>query len=418
MKRGTINNIFKSNRKVLANFSYLSILEIFIIAAPLFTYPYLVKTLGRELYGWVITAQVTASYCTVLIDFGFKRISARHIAINNHNKDKINEVVSAILTLRSGLWILSFLIYSSVILLVPSYREHYVLFFFSFLTTISSVLFLDFYFQGTENMKYITIVNIVVRGTFVIATFFIIKKSTDYIYVPLLWSTGYALGGALSLWIGFHKYNIKYTLPDKKILIAHLHEGSVIFTSDVMITIKDKFNYNLMGALVGVSEIVIYDIGAKICSLLQKPVTILSTVLFPRIAKRQSVNQVKKAMGGILVFSTTMVILVNAFLPQIVKFFILEDIDLDAIRLYTLSPIFVGISWFISMNVFFAFGKQRLVLKSTYVTTIGYLILLGIFYFTGYLNSVMSFVILTVSSYLIEAIFRGILCNKIFKSLS
>ena len=77
------------NKKLISNFSYLTILEVFILIAPLITYPYLVKVLGRDLYGWVITAQVTASYCSVLVDFGFKRISARHIAKNVDNPLKI-----------------------------------------------------------------------------------------------------------------------------------------------------------------------------------------------------------------------------------------------------------------------------------------------------------------------------------------
>ena len=98
---------YHNNKKLLTNFSWLTILEVFILVAPLLTYPYLVRVLGLKLYGWVITAQVTASYCTVLIDFGFRRISARHIATNLNNPLKMGEVVSSILLLRSGLWVLS-----------------------------------------------------------------------------------------------------------------------------------------------------------------------------------------------------------------------------------------------------------------------------------------------------------------------
>ena len=140
------------NKKLISNFSYLTILEVFILIAPLITYPYLVKVLGRDLYGWVITAQVTASYCSVLVDFGFKRISARHIAKNVDNPLKIGEVISTILILRSILWIIGFLVYLIVIWIITSYREHLTLFLFSFITTLSSVVFLDFYFRGIENM--------------------------------------------------------------------------------------------------------------------------------------------------------------------------------------------------------------------------------------------------------------------------
>lgn len=409
---------YKNNKKLFANFSWLAILEIFILIAPLITYPYLVKVLGRDLYGWVITAQITASYCTVLIDFGFKRISARHIATNSDNPQRMGEVISAILVLRCGLWLLSFIIYFAVVWLIDSYRGQMTLFLYSFLTTLSSVLFLDFYFQGIENMKYITIINIIVRGLFVGATFIIITQPSDYIYVPLLWSIGYVLGGLISIWVAFYKHKLHFTLPKLNILKHHLREGSIIFTSDVMLTIKDKFNYNLLGALVGISDVVIYDIGSKISGLLQKPVSILCTALFPQMAKKPSVERAKKAMLIIVLFSLVAIAITNSFLPLIVRFFIHEDIDLGAIRLYSLAPVIVGLSSFIAINIFFAFGKDKLVLKSTYVTTIGYLALLATMYFCGLLTNVMSFVILTLGAYLIEAIYRIFLCKQVFITIS
>lgn len=406
----------RNNKQLLANFSWLAILEFFILIAPLLTYPYLVRTLGRDLYGWVITAQITASYCTVLIDFGFKRISARHIATNASDPIKMGEIVSAILTLRGALWIISFIVYFVVVSLIGSYRQQLPLFLYSFLTTLSSVFFLDFYFQGIENMKYITVINVVVRGIFVAATFMFITKPSDYLYVPLLWSIGYILGGAISIWVAFGRHKLSFTLPSSDILKKHMREGSIIFFSDAMLTIKDKLNYNIMGALIGMSDIVVYDIGSKICNLIQKPVTILSTVLFPKMAKAPSISLAKKVLFFIIISTTIVVIIINILLPWIVKLFVNEVVDLTAIRLYTIAPIILGISSFIAVNIFYSFGKDKWILKSTYVTTIAYLFILVIMYTAGCLDSVMAFVFLTVSAYMIEAVYRIFVCHQIFKT--
>lgn len=408
-----LSSRLKKHKKLLSNFSWLAVLEIFILIAPLITYPYLVRVLGRELYGWVITAQVTASYCTVLIDFGFKRISARHIATNTDNPTKMSEVISTILTIRCALWLLSFLIYFIVVWLIQPYRQQLSLFLYSFFTTLSSVLFLDFYFQGTENMKFITIINIVVRGLFIAATFIIITSPDDYVYVPLLWSTGYVIGGALSLWIAFGRHNLSFIRPKREVLKKHMREGSIIFFSDAMLTIKDKLNYNIMGAIIGMSDIVVYDIGSKISTLLQKPATIFSTALFPKMAKSPSVVVAKKALIYITIATTLMVAVTNIFLPWIVKFFIADEIDISAIRLYTLAPIILGISSFISVNIFYSFGKEKWILNSTIVTTIGYVVMLGVMYLAGLLNSVFAFVSLTIFSLLIEAFYRATMCHNL-----
>ena len=84
------------------------------------------------------------------------------------------------------------------------------------------------------------------------------------------------------------------------------------------------------------------------------------------------------------------------------------------IRLYTLAPILVGLSGYIASNLIIALGYNRYILYSIIVTTVLYLLLLGSFYGLGYLNSVTSFIVLTVLSYLGELIYRLVVAVKIF----
>ena len=147
---------------------------------------------------------------------------------------------------------------------------------------------------------------------------------------------------------------------------------------------------------------------------LLKPASIVNTVLFPKIAKERNVRLFKKAATLLVVGVTILVIALNLFLPEVVRFFIAEDIDLLPIRLYTLAPIFVGLSGYIASNLIIALGYNRYILYSIIVTTVLYLLLLGSFYGLGYLNSVTSFIVLTVLSYLGELIYRLVVAVKIF----
>ena len=53
----------------------------------------------------MITAQIVASYGSILVDFGFKSVSAKHVSIHRENKAKLSEIVSSILTIRFFLWL-------------------------------------------------------------------------------------------------------------------------------------------------------------------------------------------------------------------------------------------------------------------------------------------------------------------------
>lgn len=59
------------NKTILANFSYLSLLQVFAILFPLLTYPYLLRVIGLELYGVIIFAQSIINYVSLVINFGF-----------------------------------------------------------------------------------------------------------------------------------------------------------------------------------------------------------------------------------------------------------------------------------------------------------------------------------------------------------
>ena len=406
--------LVKRHSTIFENFTYITALQVFVMITPLITYPYLVRVLGKELYGWVITAQVVASYCSILIDFGFKSVSARHVSIFRHDKEKLSEIVSTILTLQGMLWLCSMAIYVVIVCLIPSYRQHLWLFLFAFGLTFNELLFPQYFFQGIEKMKYITILNIVIRLVFVGLIFLFVRTTDDYVFVPLLSAIGYFIGGCLALYVVFKREGVSFVRPSFANMKYYMKDASPIFFTDVICTIKDKLNYILLGACVGMGNVVVYDLGSKFTNVLLKPASIVNTVLFPKIAKERNVRLFKKAATLLVVGVTILVIVLNLFLPEVVRFFIAEDIDLLPIRLYTLAPILVGLSGYIASNLIIALGYNRYILYSIIVTTVLYLLLLGSFYGLGYLNSVTSFIVLTVLSYLGELIYRLVVAVKIF----
>ncbi len=129
--------LLKRNKVIFENFSYLTLFQVLSLIFPLITYPYLTRTLGAELYGLVITAQVLSSYCSIIVQFGFPLVSARHISIHKDDPNELSRVMSAILCAQFALWIASFVVYLGVINVVEVYREHFWLFFYSFFLTVT-----------------------------------------------------------------------------------------------------------------------------------------------------------------------------------------------------------------------------------------------------------------------------------------
>ena len=408
--------ILKRNKVIFENFSYLTLFQGLSLLFPLITYPYLTRTLGTELYGLVITAQILSSYCSILIQFGFPLVSARHISLHKDNKDELSKIMSSILCMQLILWILSFLIYLGVIYFVPTYYEHFWLFFYSFFLTFINLLFPQFYFQGIEKMKYITIIQLIFQLIFIALIFVVIKDKTDYVYVPVLNSIGFLIGGIIALYIIFVKDGVKFIRPKFSDIKYYTKDALPIFSTDVICTIKDKLNYLLLGSMVNMSQVVTYDVGSKFSNLIMKPVGIILTVIYPKMSRDRDDHQFKKM--GIVVLSVVIMlfIVVNLFLKPIVDFLVGEEIDLFPVRLFILSPLFLGVSQYIARCFFLARGYNKYVLYSIIVTTAVYILSLIFFYITGQLNTVTIFVSLTLISYLAELIYRLVMVKKLSKS--
>ena len=233
--------------------------------------------------------------------------------------------------------------------------------------------------------------------------------------VPVLMSVGYLVGGIWSLCIIFGQDRIVYRIPSYEVMKYYFKDASSIFLTNIVSTIKDKLNYILLGHFVAMNQMVIYDLGSKISGLLSKPSEILSTVLLPKIAKERNIRIFKFAVVGLFVFICVSVAVLNIFLSEIVGFFIEGEIDLFPIRLYSLAPVFLGASIFIASNLMIAFGYNKYLLYSIFVTTGIYLLLLGIIYCSGWLTSVVSFVAISVLSFLSELLYRIMIACKIIR---
>lgn len=401
------------DKKLLQNFTYISFLQVFLLVAPLITYPYLVRILGQELYGIVLSAQMLASYASIIIDFGSNGVCAKHVSISRNDLNKVAEIVNSVIFVRILLFSGCFFIYMSVVLIIPQYRPFYMLFLLTYGLTFNDLLFPQFYFQGVENMKAITLINIITKLVFIILIFIVVKGPDDYLFVPVLYSFGYTLGGIYSLFLIYHVRKIKFYIPNFDTLKYYVKDCSPLFANDLICTVKDKVNYMFVGLFAGMGNVVIYDLALKLHSLLTRPMQILTTVLLPRFSANKNIRQIKKVLLVSFCVTFLLVVLTNLFLPQIVELFIHKQIDLFPLRLFLVAPLLVSISSVISSNLFIAFGYNKYVLFSIIITTIVYVISFVCLFLGGRLNTIYAFVALALISYFTEFVYRVLKAYKL-----
>ena len=88
----------QENKKLISNFLSLAVLRGFDLIIPLVTLPYLLKTIGIELYGELAFALSMAMYFGSIIQYGFGVTAVREISLFRGDKAKISNIYSRTIT--------------------------------------------------------------------------------------------------------------------------------------------------------------------------------------------------------------------------------------------------------------------------------------------------------------------------------
>ena len=88
-----IIGMIKKRKDIVENYLFLSLSTIFILLYPLITYPYLIKVLGQELYGVILTSQMLAAYASILVNFGTNHAVTRHVSFNRNDQKILSSIL-------------------------------------------------------------------------------------------------------------------------------------------------------------------------------------------------------------------------------------------------------------------------------------------------------------------------------------
>ena len=296
LKRIILNNMIQ-----IKNFGYLSALQLFTLFIPIIIYPYLIRVIGKEIWGEIVFAQVIISYASLFINFGFDVSATRDVSVNRDNPIELSKIVSSVFITKLFFGLISTLSVILLINFIPFFSYHKLLYLYTFIFCLGDIFFPIYFFLGIEKMKYITFINLFTKLLFLLFVFIFVKDKSDYILVPLFNGLGAAIGGIIAMVIAIKIYNIKILLVSIAILKSRINTSVNYFITDLSIVLKDRVNLLVIGTFIGFTEVAYYDLGTKIVHIAQTPFSIINRVLLPSFAKEFSR---RKLILSVWIFTT------------------------------------------------------------------------------------------------------------------
>lgn len=361
-----IKELIKGNEREVKDVFYLIALQGLTYLAPLLIYPYLMKVLGAEKFGYIGFSLAVCQYLMLFVDFGFNLSASKKIAINKNNRDELNHIFSSTLYAKLILLAIS-LIMLAAILLIPAFAQYTT-------TTIvmSSIIIANTFsflwlFQGLGKIRIVSIINAITKILIWPLTFIFVRSESDFLIAATIQSLVY-IAAAIITCVIIQKDNmvslVKCSMNDIR---EQLKDSLPVFLSIAATSIYTASFVIILGYFRPASEVGIYSAAEKTMRVISSLVLVpILQAFYPKLSEMSICNRTmaatlsKKLLVFVMICMTIIGIVLFGGAGYITTFLGPDYVSGTTIfKFMAIIPFFVGTGGVMAQLVILALGGEK-----------------------------------------------------------
>ena len=354
------------------------------IIFPVITFPYAARVLLPEGIGAVNFLNSIISYIVLFTSLGIPMYAVKEVAKYQDNKQQRDKVTIEILLLSTILSLLGYIVVYLLAHFVPQIHSQSALFYVLSLTIIFTTIGANWFYQGIENFKFITVRAIVVRTLAAAALFIFVHSPSDLISYGFI-IVGSTVGNNIINFVHLRKHISYNSISLKELEISkHLKPAIEIFVLNLIISLYVQLNSVMLGFMSGDEAVGFFTAGNKISHIALTMIASLGTVMLPRCAHLIKKNDMEgfslaihKSLDLILALSYPITLGLIILASPMTEIFCGKEYVPSIPVLYITAPvvIFVSLTNIMGIQILYPMDKVKLVIYSVSSGAIANLIL-------------------------------------------
>ena len=259
--------------------------------------PFLLRMLGADRFGAIVFMQSVVQYMVVAVEYGFNMTAPRDIA-RASDEQSIGKIFSDVMSAKILIALALMLLTVPAIIFLPPTVDFDVILFLAVLPTVlGNIAFPIWFFQGIQQMKFITIAVTSARLIILCSMFATIDGPDDYLIAALLQSAMMIIAGLLSFAIIIKNYRYVFVRPTLGGIKAVLRDGREIFISTVAINLYTTTNIVILGLMTTPTAVGFFGAANKLIDSFKGLMGAFSTAVYPHVSAK-----VKESPRGAIEF--------------------------------------------------------------------------------------------------------------------
>ena len=284
------------NSRIAKNTFFLYLLTFSNYFLGLLLIPYEARVLGPDIFGLVGFAMAFALVFQVIVDFGFMLSATEQISRHRSDFEKVTRIVSSTMHAKLYLSILSSLLFTGSVLLIPMVREHFWICFLFFVNGILTALMPDFFYRGIEKMKTVTMRTVFVRGVGVILVLLFVKSPEQAVLIPAF----FILSSVLALFAVFYDifkhHGIHLKRIEAKEALTSIRSSLWFFFSRIAVNINSSVSSFFLGLQYAPASLQmgLYTGSRNLTQAAEMMISPVTDSMYPHMVKERNIDYLKR----------------------------------------------------------------------------------------------------------------------------
>lgn len=362
------------SKSLKKNYLYNLTITVSSMIFPLITFPYAARIMMADGIGQVNFFSSIISYISLFTCLGIPLYAVREIAKVRDNLNKLVHTTTEILLLHLCLTFLGYLVVLVIAFCVDKVSVDIPLFLLLSTSLLFTALGCDWFYQGMEDFKYITIRALIVRCISVILLFLLVHTKEDIYWYAFCTVAG-TVGSNLYNFIRLRKQvNFRIVKFKELNIRRHIYPTLKIFALNIVISIYVNLDTVMLGFLSTNSAVGYYSGATKLTKILLGIASSLQTAMIPRcsyLLNSDSLDEFYKVVQKVVDFIVAITIPISIILamaaPSIITIFCGPSYEPAILTLEILAPIIflISMSGIPCFQILYPMGKENIAIMST-----------------------------------------------------